>query len=162
MLKCKAILNHVVFIFKDEVHQGQFAEEKIGSIILANKGKDFKSDANLSRLATVHGVGPECKSAVMVRQTATVGALVLRLHRDDVWINEMIYWLQKFQTNYVNMNIPPPRNFFYNDTSSREEQSRYRRFVNRTLELRNQVQVVAFIPNDEIQRVPGNTSLFLD
>lgn len=56
----QTILNHVVFEFIDEVHNGQFAEEMIGSIMLANKGKDFQNDASLSRIALVLDVGPKC------------------------------------------------------------------------------------------------------
>lgn len=99
MLKCKAILNHVVFIFKDEVHQGQFAEEKIGSIILANKGKDFKSDANLSRLATVHSVGPECKlvkvgDTIIVEKQCWTPGFIIQDDQDnnvEVWRTDERY-----------------------------------------------------------------------
>ena len=107
-------------------------------------------------------LGKECRSAVMVRQTATKGALILRMQRDDEWIEEMLHFLHQFQINYVEKGVPPPTDFFWNNPDDRSEQSRYRRFVNRTQELRGQVKVVAVIPNDEIQRVQGRAPMFLD
>lgn len=107
-------------------------------------------------------LGPECKSAVMVRQTATSGALVLRMHRDDDWIEEMIYWLHRFHLDFVDKDKPPPKNFFWNATDS-EERSRYRRFVNKTKEIRtSHVDIVGHVLNDEVQRMSGEASLFLD
>lgn len=57
----RVINNHVLFKFVDEVHNGQFCDEKIGSIIIANKGKDHKKDSTLDRVARVIDVGSECK-----------------------------------------------------------------------------------------------------
>jgi hypothetical protein len=57
-------------------------------------------------------VGPDCRSAVMVRQTATAGALILRLYRDDEWIDEMYHWLTTFQQEFIDKETPPPPNFF--------------------------------------------------
>jgi hypothetical protein len=107
-------------------------------------------------------LGPDCRSAVMVRQTATVGALVLRMYRDDEWIDEMIYFLHRFHIDYVDANKPPPKNFFW-QSSDQELRARYRRFVNKTLEIRNnKVDVVGRIPNEDVQRMGGAASLFLD
>ncbi len=60
-MNSKVINNHVLFQFIDEVHQGQFCDEKIGSIIIANKGKDHTKDSTLDRVAKVIDVGPDCK-----------------------------------------------------------------------------------------------------
>lgn len=107
-------------------------------------------------------LGPECRSAVMVRQTATAGALVLRMHRDDHWIDEMVYWLHRFYLDFVENNVPPPTDFFWNATDS-EDRSRFRRFVNKTNEIRrSKVDVVGFVPNDDVQRMQGDDPLFLD
>jgi hypothetical protein len=107
-------------------------------------------------------LGPDCRSAVMVRQTATVGALVLRMHRDDEWIEEMLYWVHRFHLDYVDTGRPPPRNFFW-DAAEREDRARYRRFVNKTKEIRNsKVEIVGRIPNDEVQRMGEDAPLFLD
>jgi hypothetical protein len=105
-------------------------------------------------------VGPECRSAVMVRQTATQGAMVIRMHRDEDWIEEMLYWLHRFQSDYVEKGIPPPENIFWK--GDKEDSDRYRRFVNRTLEIKKTVQIVSHIPSDMIQRVEEEAPFFLD
>lgn len=74
-------------------------------------------------------LGPSCRSAVMIRQTATKGALILRMRRDDEWISQMLYWLHKFQREYVEKGIVPPTNFFWENKEDSEEQSRYRNFI---------------------------------
>ncbi len=108
-------------------------------------------------------LGPECRSAVMVRQTATKGALLLRMNRDDAWIAEMLHFLHRFQREFVERNVPPPNNFFWEGgTNDKPEIARYRRFVNRTMELRNQVKTIAFVPPEHIQRVAQEAPLFLD
>lgn len=94
-------------------------------------------------------VGDECKSAVMVRQTATKGAILLRLQRDEEWIDDMKYYLGKFQSEYVTTGRVPDDNFFWNDDAD----SRYRRFLRRTKELSDGVEVVAFIDHGQIQRM---------
>jgi len=105
-------------------------------------------------------LGPECRSAAMVRQTATQGALILRMQRDDEWIDEMLYWLHRFQLDFVERSKPPPTDFFWD--GEREDRSRYRRFVNRTLELRGKVKVVSRIPNEMVQRLEEDAPMFLD
>jgi hypothetical protein len=108
-------------------------------------------------------VGPECRSAIMVRQTATTGALILRLYRDDIWIEEMLFWLNKFQREYVEKGVAPPPNFFWNDETHGE---RYQKFVQRTKELGYTVKVLEHIAHRKIQRMvgmaPNTTPLFLD
>ena len=107
-------------------------------------------------------LGPDCKSAVMIRQTATAGALVLRMHRDDEWINEMLYWLHRFHIDFVEKNVPPPKNFFWN-SPDKDERARYRSFANKTNEIRtSRVEVVRRIHNDDIQRMGNDAALFLD
>ena len=51
-------------------------------------------------------LGPQCRSAIMVRQTATKGAVILRLQRDDEWIEEMLHWLNQFMERFVNREEP--------------------------------------------------------
>ena len=107
-------------------------------------------------------LGRDCRSAVMVRQTANVGALVLRMHRDDEWIEEMVYWLHRFYLDFVEQNRPPPQDFFWS-TGGKEDQARYRMFVNRTNEIRRtKVDTLGLIPNDEVQRMKGDAPFFLD
>lgn len=100
----------------------------------------------------------------MVRQTATKGAILLRLRRDEEWIREMKYFLGKFQTQFVETNKIPVDNFFWNDDPS----SRYRKFLERTKRLSEGVEQVQFIENQRIQRmvlehgVGGEVPLLLD
>jgi hypothetical protein len=110
---------------------------------------------------------PICASAVMVRQTATRGAILLRLRRDEGWINEMKYWLGQFQIRYVKTGKIPDDNFFWNDDPG----SRYRKFLSRTKELSEKVEFVAYIDHGRIQRMlmergagggGGEIPLFLD
>jgi hypothetical protein len=107
-------------------------------------------------------LGTNCQSAVMVRQTATQGAYIIRMHRDDDWIREMLYFLHLFQRDYVEPNIKPPVDFFWNEQEDRDiaVTKRYRRFVNRTAQLKG--HIVAYIPHNEIQRVNGSFPFFLD
>lgn len=107
-------------------------------------------------------LGPDCRSAIMIRQTATAGALVLRMHRDDEWIDEMLYWLHRFHIDFVEKNTPPSKNFFWN-SQNLEDRARYRRFANKTNEIRtSRVEVVRRIHNDDIQRMGEDAALFLD
>jgi len=115
-------------------------------------------------------LGPQCKSAIMVRQTATNGAMILRLNRDKEWIDEMMYWLKRFVTDYVNEDKPPPDNFFWNcntpEISKNDDELRYRSFVKRTKELADGVEFVDHVGHSAIQRVLSDSKntlpLFLD
>mmetsp|Transcript_28 Transcript_28/g.60 ORF Transcript_28/g.60 Transcript_28/m.60 type:complete len:624 (+) Transcript_28:197-2068(+) len=110
-------------------------------------------------------LGPQCRSAIMVRQTATKGAVILRLQRDDDWINEMMYWLNQFMETFVNSEVPPPPNVFWED-GEYSGGERYRAFVNRTKEISERAEHVTTVPHKEIQRVVATRSfqipLFLD
>ena len=110
-------------------------------------------------------LGPQCRSAIMVRQTATKGAVILRLQRDDEWIDEMLYWLNEFVDRFVNQGEPPPPNVFW-DGNEHSGGERYRKFVVRTKEISLSAQLVARIPHGDIQRVIGSKRhiipLFLD
>lgn len=108
-------------------------------------------------------VGKECRSAVMVRQTASNGAAIMRMYRNDEWIEEMQYWLNRFQQDFVDKEVLPPTNFFW---ESKEDGDRYKRFIEWTKEISNDVEVLDIVKHNEIQRVVATsrniTSLFLD
>jgi len=110
-------------------------------------------------------LGPQCRSAIMVRQTATKGAVILRLLRDDEWIDEAIYWLTKFTESFVNEDVPPPTNFFWEE-GEYSGGERYRAFVKRTKEISESAELVYHVPHAEIQRVVSarrfQIPLFLD
>lgn len=124
------------------------------------------TDLNLQANSTASSsLSPICTSAIMVRQTATKGAILLRLNRDEEWIQEMKYWLGMFKVKYVDTDRIPDDNFFWND----DPNSRYRKFLKRTKELSESVEQVAFIEHGRIQRMMldrglgrGEVPLFLD
>lgn len=91
---------------------------------------------------------PICTSAIMVRQTATRGAIILRLRRDEDWLAEMKHFLGEFQERYVNAGVIPPDDFFYNEGDS----ERYHRFLQKTKDLSESVEQVAYIEHGRIQR----------
>jgi hypothetical protein len=96
-----------------------------------------------------------------VRQTATRGATILRLRRDDWWIAEMLFWLSKFKHDFVDLRIEPPVDFFWFD-EDKQLRDRYRHFVAKTKELgESKVEVVAQVQHVQIQRAP-RSGLFLD
>eukprot|EP00536_Pseudo-nitzschia_multiseries_P002305 jgi/Psemu1/183213/e_gw1.30.228.1 len=126
-------------------------------------------------------LGKNCVSAIMVRQTATNGSLILRIKRDDDWIEEMIYWLDRFHKDYVRQGIPPPKNFFLegsggsgsigsssdDDDDNPEDRERYRRFLEFTKRIESDnVELLEHVPNRSVQRAMAMHSvandLFLD
>ena len=78
--------------------------------------------------------------------------------RDDAWITEMLYFLHVFQKDYVQARNPPRADVFWDGPESK----RYRRFVHRTIEVRDSVKVIATLPNEAIQRGSARAPFFLD
>lgn len=124
-------------------------------------------------------MGDRCQSAIMLRQTATNGAVISRLRRDDAWIAEMLYWLDQFRRRYVLKGIMPADNFFWYDDVQEEDgvsngkaggkskgSKRYRAFVDRTKEISKNAELVDHVEHANIQRVLDddgtNDCLFLD
>ena len=66
----------------------------------------------------------------------------------------------RFQHDFVDRSKPPPTDFFGN--GEKEDRSRYRRFVNLTLELRGKVKVVERILNEMVQCIEEDAPFFLD
>jgi len=110
-------------------------------------------------------VGKECQSAIMVRQTATYGAVILRLRRDDKWIEEMMFWLDRFKIQYVDKGKEPPKNFFCDDDDE-NICNRYNSFVKLTKELSDKAELVDYVKQNCVQRAVGKqgmiSQLFLD
>lgn len=102
---------------------------------------------------------PVCTSAIMVRQTATKGAIVLRLRRDEHWLSEMKYFLGEFKKRYVNAGVIPPDDFFYHDEDVAE---RYQQFLQKTKDLSEGVEQVACIDHGRIQRMVMDKSASYD
>jgi hypothetical protein len=76
----------------------------------------------------------------------------------------MLYWLNRFQTDFVEREVAPPENFFLNGTTA--DQVRYKKFLNCTKDLESNVELLAHVPHSDVQRAmgttPGTTNLFLD
>ncbi len=110
-------------------------------------------------------LGENCESAIMVRQTATHGSLVLRIRRNNEWIDEMIYWLERFYCDFVENEEPPPRNFFL-EGGDPDDQARYKKFLDLTKHVQDEVELLEHIPHRSVQRATAklgvSTSLFLD
>ena len=169
LIEVLEVKNHCPF-FSNSFHNGKGIKNKggvrkrftIGSMPFDDKSNGVFAHYVPQLQLEMLCVGPECQSAVMIRQTATAGAIILRMHRDNEWIEEMLYWLHRFQLDFVESKKPPPKNFFW-DAPNLNDRARYRRFANRTKEIRNsRVELVARIHNDEIQRMGDHASLFLD
>jgi hypothetical protein len=110
-------------------------------------------------------LGENCESAIMVRQTATHGSLILRIKRDNDWIEEMKYWLDRFYQDFVLQEIPPPRNFFL-EGGDPVDQARYKTFLELTKRIESEVELLEHVPHRSIQRAtakhPVSMDLFLD
>jgi len=110
-------------------------------------------------------LGENCESAIMVRQTATTGSLVLRVQRNNEWIEEMIYWLERFCNDFVEQEEPPPQNFFL-EGGDPVDRKRYREFLELTKRVQDDVELLEHIPHRSIQRATAKPSvsmnLFLD
>jgi hypothetical protein len=110
-------------------------------------------------------LGETCESAIMVRQTATNGSLILRIHRDNDWIEEMLYWLGRFHRDFVDAENPPPPNFFLQE-SHPADRERYERFLELTKQIEEKVELLEHVPHRSVQRAtaeyPVSMDLFLD
>ena len=81
----------------------------------------------------------------------------------------MLYVLNRFKKEFVDKQIAPPENFFWDDENE-EEQKRYRSFISHTAEIGKNASLIAHIPHKDIQRVchydnnrrPVRTPLFMD
>ena len=68
-------------------------------------------------------IGPHCRSAVFVRLTATQGASVMRLPRDDTYIALMLARALIFHRRFVLTDTPPHANFgFGAEEEAREKE----------------------------------------
>jgi hypothetical protein len=110
-------------------------------------------------------LGENCESAIMVRQTATHGSLILRIKRNNDWIEEMKYWLDRFYQDFILQESPPPRNFFL-EGGDPVDQARYKEFLELTKQVESDVELLEHVPHRSIQRAtakhPVSMDLFLD
>ena len=82
-----------------------------------------------------------------MRLTATKGASILRVRRDEEYLQEMMKWMRLFNERYGSGSHPEV-NFFADEPGHRE-------FVERTLELAKDpgvVEVLASVPAEDVRR----------
>jgi len=110
-------------------------------------------------------LGENCESAIMVRQTATNGSLILRIKRDNGWIEEMLYWLDRFYQDFVLQEIIPSKNFFL-ESDNPVDRDRYKRFLELTKQIETNIELLEHVPHHKIQRALADrdvsTNLFFD
>lgn len=95
------------------------------------------------------------RTAFLLSLSALAGATVFELQRDDAFLEELLHFLGAFVRQFVAPGQPPPHNFFHED-------ERYRDFLDRTVELAKNAQVVARIPESFIQRAAHGIGAFVD
>jgi hypothetical protein len=124
-------------------------DRSVGSLKVSDTGPYAEIAAwHVPQLALeMYCLGAECRGAVFVSQSATRGAVILRLRRDDDYIRAILAELRRFHTNFVLSGVLPPENFW---TGLPE----HRRILEATLEQAKSAQVVATLRNGLIQRSP--------
>ena len=102
-------------------------------------------------------VGESCAGAILIRLTATKGAAILRVRKDEAYVQEMLKWLRLFNDRYGSGDRHPELNFFSDEPGHSE-------FVQRTLSLAKDpdlVEVLDFVRPDKVRR-GSSEGLFLD
>ena len=103
-------------------------------------------------------VGAHCRSAIFVRLTATCGATILRVRRDDRFILDMLQRLLEFVERFVIPGSMPSEDF--GETGALG--SRWDEFLDLTSAVSSSATLLAHIPHDSIQRKrPGTVPLLV-
>jgi hypothetical protein len=93
-------------------------------------------------------IGPNCKSAILVRLSSTKGAVIFKMKRDDEYILMMLKRFQIFYSKFVLTKTPPPSNFDYEDAL-------LQRFVEKTNNIaKSKTSIVKRLWPNQIQRSP--------
>ena len=99
--------------------------------------------------------GPRCKGAVLVALSATEGTAIYRVVRDDAYILELLYWVRLFYINFCMKPLAPEPDF----VSIANE--RYTAFLDRTICMSREANLVARLQQSEVQRSPYNKEFFI-
>lgn len=92
-------------------------------------------------------VGPECKSCVFMSCSATRGANLFRIHRNEELMALMLHFLNLFCERYVHPAKRPPPNLFWGER-------KHRALLEKTIQEARRVEKIAFINPEDIQRGP--------
>ena len=113
--------------------------------------RDNKPNAQLAAwyvpqaMLHIYNIGPECGSCLFVRQTATKGATVVRVRRNDEWLKECFHYISEFKARFVDEGARLKQDFFF-------EEERYQRFLDLTMEIAKNVENVGFVEHRDVQR----------
>lgn len=133
-----------------------FVDDSGGALRLADGGP-------LERLAPWHvpqlqlevlAAGPHCTGAVYVSLSATRGATVLFLPRDDAYTAQLLRLVAELHASYANRGLAPPPDFG-------GRHSEHGPFLERTLALAHGAVLRAAVPQEAVQRHPADAPLFL-
>lgn len=99
-------------------------------------------------------LGEACSSALFMSASATRGVKLFRVHRDEGLLQDMLRFVARFHADY--RSEPPEPNFFWDlpDYALLLENLKHAG--------RMHVELIAHIPDDEVQRAGKNQSFFLD
>lgn len=100
-------------------------------------------------------LGPHCTGVNFVSVSASRGARVFWVPRDDRFISLMLLFVYRFKTMYADTGREPPANFFSADATHRE-------LVRETLRIAKQAELRLDLPDTHVQRSPHNGHLFHD
>ena len=123
--------------------------------------------------------GPLCRSALLVQLSADNGAVIYKIPRDDVYMEEMLMWTRRFYKTYIlknntkndkdnddddddddddeweQINGPPQLDFF-------KGKEGYDDFLLKTKAIAENAEKLAVIPEHMVQRNEFNSQYFLD
>lgn len=95
--------------------------------------------------------GKECISSVFCSLSATRGASLFQLKRDDRYISDMLKLIRQFHRRYVLTRFQPPSDFWHIESPSDVD---YDGFLKRTLELAKEAKTLYRVHHDDVQRRP--------
>jgi len=98
--------------------------------------------------------GPTCTGALLIQLSATSGAQIYRVERDNEYITLMLEWLKIFYVTYVTQKKEPKEDFHISN-------EKYLEFLKATKKISDNCKVVSVIPQDSIQRSSLNTKYFI-
>ena len=93
------------------------------------------------------------RSCIYISLSATRGATIFRVSRDDAYLGNMLHLLQRFRAQYVLPKKAPPTNFFYG-------LPQHAQFRARTAELARSAPVLRTLQPHEVQRPDEPSSWF--
>jgi hypothetical protein len=94
----------------------------------------------------MHMICAEAESVLFASCSATRGANIFRLQRNESLMQTMLKYVDQFASQFGSSDAdPPPINFFSNEDA-------YRSFVRAMAKASSRVELVAYIPNQEVQR----------